>query len=803
MSNGRSSQRLATSAVRYAVPFLLILTSLLIRLATQRWLGVSVPYLHFFPAVMIAAWFGGLGPGILATLLSAATAAYFFLEPQNFMKLSSADAISIPVFVAIGIGISWLTESVRRSEASQRNAAFKADQRASELEAIFEAMADGVYVGNQERITRVNAAGLRVLGAASLEDLNAGSHERGEKFALRSAATGERLEGERLPFSRALRGEVVVEEVIARRADTGEDVFLRTSAAPILDNHRVVGAVAVNADVTEQRRAAERLEQTTAALSAVSRRLEEVVANVPGVVWEAWGQPDTATQRIDFVSNYVETMLGYAPAEWTSTPNFWLTIVHPDDQERAGQEARAIFTGGVGGRSEFRWVGRDGRVLWVEGHSTVILDERRRPVGMRGVTLDITARKQLELERAALLVRERHARADAVAANRLKDDFLATLSHELRTPLNAILGYSRMLRSGVVDRDRQARALEIVERNATALSQMVADVLDVSRIVAGKVHLNVQLIDLTNVVEEAIATIRPAAEAKGVRLQTVMDTGAGPVLGDADRLQQVIWNLLSNAVRFTPRGGLVRVRLQRIDSHLEIVVSDTGAGIAPEFLPHVFERFRQADSRLSREYGGLGLGLAISRELIELHGGTVRAESDGLGKGATFSVSLPRSIPSLETPFDATNERRHGEPYEWAATTGVELKGLQILIVDNDPDALTLMRDILEAAGATVTSAESGPAALRALDERIPHAMVSDLGMPGMDGFELLARVRQSPVESRRNIPAASLTAYARSEDRTRSLKSGFQIHLSKPIDPRELVAAVAALVSRVDTTSS
>jgi CheY-like chemotaxis protein len=414
---------------------------------------------------------------------------------------------------------------------------------------------------------------------------------------------------------------------------------------------------------------------------------------------------------------------------------------------------------------------------------------------MRGVTLDITGRKQLEEERAALLERERHARADAVAANRLKDDFLATLSHELRTPLNAILGYSRMLRSGVIDRERQARALEIVERNATALSRMVADVLDVSRIVAGKVRLDVQPIDLTMAIDEAIATIRPAADVKGVRLQTVLDPAPGPVLGDADRLQQVIWNLLSNAVRFTPRGGLVQVRLHQVGPDLEIVVSDTGAGITPEFLPHVFERFRQADSRLSREYGGLGLGLAISRELVELHGGTIRAESAGAGKGATFYVRLLQS-PSSDTQFDIVEERRRAEPPEQPALP-VDLTGLQILVVDDDRDALTLMREVLEAAGATVTSADSGRAALHSLDRGIPHAIVSDLGMPGMDGFELLAQLRQSPMESWRKIPVAALTAYARSEDRTRSLKSGFQIHLSKPIDPRELVAVVAMLASR------
>ena len=794
MSNRRSTQHVSTNVVRYAVPFLIVFTSLLVRFAFQEWLGVSVPYLHFFPAVMLSAWFGGLGPGIVATLLSAAAAVFFSLRP-SFITLTRADVSTIPIFIAIGVVISWLFESVRRSEAAQRDAAVTADQRAHELEAIFEAMPDGVYVGTPERITRVNAAGLRVLGVQSLEELSGGSHARGEKFALRSVETGERIEGSRLPFSRALHGEALVAEVIARRADTGADVVLRTSAAPIVDNGRVVGAVAVNADVTEQRRAARRLEETTAALSAVSRRLEEVVADVPGVVWEAWGRPDAASQRIDFVSDHVETMLGYTQAEWTSTPNFWLTIVHPDDKERAAREAFAIFNGGVGGRQEFRWLHRDGRVLWVEGHASVILDEQRQPVGMRGVTLDITGRKQLEEERAALLERERQARADAVAANRLKDDFLATLSHELRTPLNAILGYSRMLRSGVVDQERQARAIEIVERNAAALSRMVADVLDVSRIVAGKVRLDIQPIDLTLAIEEAIATIRPAAEVKGVRLQTVLDAVTGPVLGDADRLQQVIWNLLSNAVRFTPRGGLVQVRLHRIDSDLEIVVADTGAGITPDFLPHVFERFRQADSRLSREYGGLGLGLAISRELVELHGGTIRAESAGSGKGATFFVRLLQS-PASDGQFDIIEERRRTEPSTLPALP-VDLTGLQILIVDDDRDALTLMREVLESAGATVTSADSGHAALSALDRFVPHAIVSDLGMPGMDGFELLAQLRQSPVESRRKIPVAALTAYARSEDRTRSLKSGFQIHLAKPIDPRELVAVVAMLASR------
>ena len=287
---------------------------------------------------------------------------------------------------------------------------------------------------------------------------------------------------------------------------------------------------------------------------------------------------------------------------------------------------------------------------------------------------------------------------------------------------------------------------------------------------------------------------------KAFGCRRVLDAPAGPVLGDADRLQQVIWNLVSNAVRFTPRDGLVQVRLHHVDSHLEIVVSDTGAGIAPEFLPHVFERFRQADSRLSREYGGLGLGLAISRELIELHGGTIRAESDGLGKGATLFRAAAAIDPSFRrhvstSPTSGGVRSRTSRRRPTSISTG-----LQILVVDDDPDALTLMREILEAAGATVIGADSGRAALSALDGLTPHAIVSDLGMPGMDGFELLAELRQSPVGIAEKHSCGALTAYARSEDRTRSLESGFQMHLSKPIDPRELVAAVRALVRRVET---
>jgi PAS domain S-box-containing protein len=656
-------------AARYAASFFLIVVVLLLRFALQARLGLSVPYLQFFPAVMLAAWLGGTGPGLLAVVLAAAASDFFFLGPTySFAIAAPADRLSLPLFVLIGLAIVWLFERVRHSERAHELAAVRAAEQALEL-------------------------------------------------------------------------------------------------------------------------------------SRLTRRLSDVVANVPGVVWEAWGEPDATSQRIDFVSEHVRSLLGYGPEEWTKTPNFWLSVVHPDDRARAAAESRAIFESGANGRNEFRWIRKDGRVIWVEAHSSVVLDERGRPIGMRGVTLDVSSRRNLERERAGLLERAEQARAEAVNANRLKDDFLATLSHELRTPLNAILGYGRMLRQGVVEPDRQARAFEIIERNAASLTQMVGDVLDVSRIVGGKIRLNVQSVDLPVVVEEAVATIRNAADAKGVRLQVVVDPAGGPISGDPDRVQQIIWNLMSNAVRFTPKEGRVQLRLERVNSHVEIVVSDTGIGITPEFLPHVFERFRQADSRFSRQHGGLGLGLAITRDLVQLHGGTIEAFSEGQGHGATFRVQLPLMIvqpkrDSAERTHPATGGRHLVAP---PAT----LAGVRVLAVDDEGDALTLVRDVLEAAGATVMTADSAERALQALANGVPDVMITDLGMPKMDGFALLEAVRASPDEAVRGLPVAALTAYARSEDRTRALRSGFQMHLAKPIDPAELVASVSALARRRSTSST
>jgi PAS domain S-box-containing protein len=396
---------------------------------------------------------------------------------------------------------------------------------------------------------------------------------------------------------------------------------------------------------------------------------------------------------------------------------------------------------------------------------------------------------------ASLALENARLYTEARDADRLKDEFLAVLSHELRTPLNAIVGYSRLLRGNILKGERAAEGLEALDRNASVLTQIVEDVLDVSRIISGKLRLDVQPVELPLVVHYAAATVRPAADAKNVRLQTIVDPQVGPVSGDPDRLQQVVWNLLSNAVKFTPKGGRVQVRVERVNSHVEIIVSDTGIGIRPDFLPFVFERFRQADAGTTRKTGGLGLGLSIVRHIVEMHGGSVNVTSDGEGQGSTFRVRLPLMIVHAGG-IRETREHPRTDTRLPLAKLG-NLNGVRIVAIDDEEDALGLLRAVLETAGAEVITFGSASEGLRRLPELQPDALVVDLGMPEMDGFEFVTRVRGSQNPALRDVPAAALTAFARAEDRTRALESGFEMHLAKPVDPGELVASIATLVRR------
>jgi PAS domain S-box-containing protein len=403
-------------------------------------------------------------------------------------------------------------------------------------------------------------------------------------------------------------------------------------------------------------------------------------------------------------------------------------------------------------------------------------------------------RARAEAEQAAA-EKERLYR-EARESSRLKDEFLATVSHELRTPLTAILGWAHMLRTGQFDGNSALRAFETIERNARAQSQLIDDLLDVSSIITGKLRIDVRQVSPDSFVEAAVEAIRPAAEAKGVRVQKIMDTGVVTVSGDPVRLQQVVWNLLANAIKFTPRGGRVQVRLERVDSHIEIAVTDTGAGIAPEFLPHVFDRFRQADQRTTRQHGGMGLGLAIVRHLVELHGGTVSAESAGEGQGSTFRVLLP-VVPVYQMVVESG--RVHPAARETLPSYDCveRLDGVRVLVVDDEPDARELLKVGLGQCGAEVIVAGSVAEGLEAMRAAAPDLLISDIGMPGEDGYEMIRRVRALPDESGGRVPAIALTAYARVEDRMQALRAGYQMHVPKPVEIAELVAVAASLVQR------
>ena len=474
-----------------------------------------------------------------------------------------------------------------------------------------------------------------------------------------------------------------------------------------------------------------------------------------------------------------------------------LEMIHPDDRAQAREAVERALRERDTYRAEYRVIWPDGSLHWILASGRGDYDARGEPRGMTGVTLNITNRKLAEEERERLLQRERAARAEAEESSRLKDEFLATVSHELRTPLTAVLGWTHLLRAGRLDEKAATHALETVERNAHAQQQLIEDLLDVSRVITGKLRLDVRRVAPASFIEAAMEAVLPAAEAKGIVLEKSLSPDVAEVSGDPARLQQVVWNLLSNAIKFTPPGGRVRVRLESDGPHAEISVSDTGDGIGEEFLPYVFDRFRQADGSTARRYGGLGLGLAIVRHLVELHGGTVRAESAGAGQGATFTVRLPpvaapRPEEGLAAPQPPAVDTRR------AIECPDKLDGLRVLVVDDEADTLDLIKVLLGQCGAEVATASSSAEALGLFAELTPDVIISDIGMPGEDGFELIRKVRELPPERGGRTPAVALTAYARAADRLRVLRSGYQMHVAKPVELAELVAVVANVVGRV-----
>jgi signal transduction histidine kinase/CheY-like chemotaxis protein len=415
---------------------------------------------------------------------------------------------------------------------------------------------------------------------------------------------------------------------------------------------------------------------------------------------------------------------------------------------------------------------------------------------------ELTSRRVLQRNTEQAQGRERqaldsaqHGQAEAERLGRIKDEFLVNLSHELRTPLNAILGWAQILKPGEATDADLVEGLEVITRNARIQAKLIDDLLDMSRVMSGKMRLDVQRVDLPAVIDAAIESVQPAAQAKGLTLQKVVDPIAGPVTGDPNRLQQVIWNLLSNAIKFTPRGGKVQIVVERSNSHVELSVSDTGKGIAAEYLPHVFERFSQADNSSTRRYTGLGLGLAIVKSLTELHGGSVRVKSGGEDKGTTFIVSLPVSVVHT---LDTRENRQHSTTKRqgaWLRTP--DLTGVKVMVVDNEADAIGLVKRIMEDCGAMVKACTSAAECLACVAEWHPDVLITDIGMPDMDGYTLIQKVRAMRPEDGGGTPAVALTAFARSEDRRQAMLAGFDVHVAKPVEPSELIAVVSRLARR------
>ncbi len=532
--------------------------------------------------------------------------------------------------------------------------------------------------------------------------------------------------------------------------------------------------------------------QILSRLKESEQRLRIAVETAQLGSWEL----DLATGAVH-ASPELEVMYGVQNSE-AFTAADWRSLIHPEDRDAVQAHRQRLLVSEDQSEIEFRILRSDGSVRWLTSRGFAVRDLNNQAVRAIGVVSDITNRKLAEQEREQLLASERYAREQAEAASRAKDEFLATVSHELRTPLNAMLGWARMLRSGKLSAHLVESALETIERNAVTQAQLIEDLLDVSRIVTGQLRLDVQPVDLVSIIQAATDSVRPAAEAKSIRLQMVLDPLAGPVAGDPIRMQQVVWNLLSNAIKFTPKDGHVQVRLERVNSHLEIVVSDNGQGIIPEFLPFVFDRFRQADSTITRRTGGMGLGLAIVRHIVELHGGSVEVHSGGPSQGATFTVQLPL-MPVKET--DIANSERKSRKHPAADShqpfqCPEELVGLRVLLVDDEPDARELVSAVLAQCKVHVVAVESPEEARNMLRSYEPDVLICDIEMPDEDGFEFMSRVRETQVLPYR-IPAAALTAHAAAADRMRALAAGFDIHLPKPIEPAELTAVVASLAKR------
>ncbi len=672
---------------------------------------------------------------------------------------------AVPILDAKGEIIEWLGAA---SEISRRIDAKPASAQTQRVyEAILTNTPDLAYVFDRNhRFIYANEGLLKMWGKRWEDAIGKNCLELG--YEPWHAAMHDREIDAVVATKQPIRGEVPFSGTFGRRIY--DYIFV-----PVFGEDGEVEAVAgTTRDVTDRKH----VEEAVARLAAIVDSSEDAIIS------------KTLDGTITSWNAAAELMFGYKAHEAVGKPILMLfppNLVDEEakiiDQIRRGEPIRHYQT------VRLR---KDGTQIHLSMSISPIRDTQGKVVGAAKIARDISQQIQQQQEREALLESERAARSEAERSNLLKDEFLATLSHELRTPLNAILGWSQLL-SAQHDAADLDEGLKAIQRNARAQTQLIEDLLDMSRIVSGKVRLDVQWTGLPSVIDAAIESVRPSADAKGIRLRKILDPHAGPVSGDPTRLQQIVWNLLSNAIKFTPKGGKVDVLLERVNSHLEITVHDSGIGIKPEFLSVIFDRFRQVDSSTTRVFGGLGLGLSIVKHLVELHGGTVRAKSPGEGQGSTFIVALPLA------PFRPDETRVHPKSSQASNfdRTAVDLHGVKIMVVDDEADTRTLVARLLTECKAEVLAVGGAAEAIAELQRYKPDLMISDIGMPGMDGYQLIQAIRESESTPGDAVPAIALTAFARSEDRTRAMMAGYNMHIAKPIEAQELLATVANLAGR------
>ena len=750
--------------------------ALLIRAIVQPWLGPAYPFVTLLPAITAISLWRGYRMALAAIILGWVGAELLFVEPLGYpLPVRREDWVGAALyfvaallFVAIG---EQRLRALRRETERRRDGPLLAAIVQSSYDAIISKDLNGT-------ITSWNSAAERLYGYTAQEVI-------GKHISL-IVPEDRRPELDQIMAS-IRRGELVDHFDTVRVAKDGRRVPVSLRISPVRDpDGRIVGASKTAHDIGPELAAEE-------AIRASEARFRVMADSAPVLIWIS-GTDKLCTwfnrPWLEFRGRTLEQELGNGRSEG----------VHPDDLDRCLEtynrafEARRRFT------MEYQLRRHDGQYRWVLDTGVPLVVDGGQFRGYVGSCIDITERKEAETERERLLASERVARSEAERLSRVKDDFVATLSHELRTPLNAILGWSQLVRRPDVDPADLAEGLTVIERNARTQSQMIEDLLDVSRITAGKLRLHIERVDVAKVVEQALASAKPAAEAKRIRLQPVLDPRTNLVNGDPTRLQQIVWNLLSNAIKFTPKGGKVQVILRRVNSSVQITVVDTGKGISPEFLQQIFDRFRQEDSSTTRRFSGLGLGLAIVKHLTELHGGTVRAASEGEGLGAAFTVELPLAIlhppPTQPAASEVQPVQAKAVPY---GETTADLSGVRVLVVDDEPDSRDLISRVLRERRARVWSAESAAEGLRLFHEHRPGVILSDIGMPVQDGYDFMKTIRLLGPEQGGRTPAAALTALARSEDRTKALMAGFQLHVSKPIEPSELVAVVVSLAKLSD----